>query len=90
VVETRAGGVVAGDHDRLLDPHLVHVGPPGGHGRLLGRLRAAVVDHQLAPSLFERDPGVRVARVQLGQRVALGRIALAHDLAQLVRTEPSR
>ena len=79
VVEARAGVVVAGDHDRLLDPHLVHVGPPGGHGRLLGRLRAAVVNHQLARALFEPDPASGWRVVQLGQRAALGRIALAHD-----------
>ncbi len=90
VVEARAGDVIAGDHDRLLDAHPVHVGPPGGHGRLLGRLRAAVVNHQLAPSLFESDPRVWPARVQFGQRGALGRIALPHDVAQLVPAEPSR
>jgi hypothetical protein len=48
------------------------------------------MDHQLPPRPFQPDPNVRLARVQLGQRVALGRVALPHDLAQLVRAEPLR
>ena len=90
LVEARARGVVAGDHDRLFDPHPFNVGPPGGHGRLLGRLRAAVVNHQRPPPLFEPDPGVRPVLVQLGQCSALGGVALPHNLAQLVCTQPLR
>src|SRR5215218_1709344 len=90
LVETCPSRVVARDHHRLLETDLVHGGPPGGHGRLMGRLRAAVVDHQLSPCLFEADPWVGFARVPLGERVALGRIALTHHLAQLVRAEPHR
>src|SRR4051812_41486263 len=48
VIERGPGVVVAADHHRLLDPHRLHVGLPGGHGRLLGRLGAAVVNDKLA------------------------------------------
>jgi hypothetical protein len=88
VVEPGPGPVVAHDHDRLLDSHLSHVSPPGGHGRLMGRLRADVVYHHLPALSLERKPPIRFAVVQLRQRDPLGGIALTDDGAELVSTQP--
>jgi hypothetical protein len=90
VVECGAGLVVAHDHDRLLDSHLGHVGPPGGHGRPLGRVRAAVVHHQLPTRALERKPPIRLAAMQLRQRRSLHGITLPDPLPELVRTQPLR
>jgi hypothetical protein len=54
----------------------------------LGRLRAAVVHHQLPALLLERKPPIRVASMQLGQRSPLGGVTSSDHHPKLVSTQP--
>ena len=56
----------------------------------MGRLRVAVVHHQLSPLLLDREPRVWVALVQVDQGLTFPGVTLADHGAELVRPKALR